>query len=1319
MGRKRRVVWIVGLSILGVLVAGWLGLQAYLSSSSAKTFVASQLSEIIGLPVEVHSLDVGVGSSSLAFRIADPNAAQPYDVVQVESAQTDVSLTDLATGRASPSEVVLKGLALQLRVSKDDKILTTLPVTGDAKGKVGALPTVRLEGGSICIRQDGRPEFRLEGIQSTLTPNGDDLHLTGVVHDPKWGQWDLRGELHTKEGSGHVVLAATEIPLAREQLTSVPFVPESVWRYVDASGLCGVKITLSYSKEDHFTYEVLLTPRGANLHVAAMGIPLHKVSGTVRITGPRVEILGGTAELAGGPMQVTGNLNFGPEPSVLKFSVEARGVDVRKLPAHWNVPREFEGQLRGKAELELRIYADGRVETLGGGDGLIENARFLGQPAEIRLKLRSRGGQFQFHSDQPMSVHPPHGVKGPLLQPAAILLAYATLVQPTPPTAQETKEVSTISATLTLRDVDIAQVLEKLNVQVGYAITGKATLEAKVAVPVGDAGKSRAYRINGRLTAKRLTIEGHVIQNLDAAMLFTDGKLTLSKFTAEVPSQEDEADPGRIRGTANAALDPPGLVSAHLEHTRLPVRPIVQAVSGLSTDVGGRVSGRVAFEAPAVRLGDSAAWNINAVLGSEQLTLFGRKVHKAQFRLTAVQGTARLQDLSATVEGIPMSVGATLDLAAPYSFHASLKTRVQEASSLQKLLPVVTVTLRGRLAMDADLRGTLSPLKYEASGSVVASELTAGRNRAEKISVDWTLTRERIRLRALSANVFQGKISGTADIPLAPEAAGRLDLSFQDIDSVAVSTTFPVLPVRLTGRVSGQVTSIIPPTAGGKPREYSAALTLDAPRLTIQGIPAERLTGKVTVVGRDIEYKLEGHALGGTFDIIGKHPVERAPVDDSKEHGAVQLRGMDLGRLAGVIGRSSFAGLSGRFDLSFSYNSDFSAGTGRFLLRRLGWGEESLASELSGRLRLQAGQLETSEISGTLAGGSLRARGRLSFDGYRRDYIAITLSGADAGRLFGPLFDDPHTLRGGVSLTFRGWFGEGFHGTGLVYVPRGEVYGLEATEMRLPFAVTTGAFGYGKFVLRDAEGRISGGRVAGNLSYEWGYAAHVGGTLHFSNIRIGGLVRSLRDSSLIGNGRVSGRFDLSGTQVRSVHDLTGQLTARLSQTSVRELPVLRQTAQFLSPRIGAKAFEDGGIQGRLANGVFRIERFALVSPSAKFFASGAVTLAGRLDLSVVAMTGQLGWTGGSLGRLMSIVPAVGPVPLSAVTAASEFLSNRTIRLQVTGTFDHPAVRVNASALLAEEAVRFLVRTYTPINPSNPIGGTVGAAVGSSPFDRSR
>ena len=77
----------------------------------------------------------------------------------------------------------------------------------------------------------------------------------------------------------------------------------------------------------------------------------------------------------------------------------------------------------------------------------------------------------------------------------------------------------------------------------------------------------------------------------------------------------------------------------------------------------------------------------------------------------------------------------------------------------------------------------------------------------------------------------------------------------------------------------------------------------------------------------------------------------------------------------------------------------------------------------------------------------------------------------------------------------------------------------------------------------------------------------------------------------------------------------------------------------------------------------------------------------------------------ALLRLLRLsIPAVGPIPLAAINEASSYLSNRTVRLTVTGSIGAPSIQVNASRLLTESAVRFFLNQAPVPIPSVPGAG---------------
>ena len=223
----------------GVLTgAARVGVGRYLSSARGKALVADRLGTALGMPVEVSDVDVGDDTSSFRFRVMDP-ADPKAEVLAVRSASADVSAADFMTGRVAPSALNLSGAALTLRVGPDGQVLTPLPAL---PGSGGMVPTVAIADGRICIRQEGRPDFAVSGVNLKLEPAGHVVALSGTVNDPKWGAWTVRGELRRDTRTGWVELASKDAPLDPELLATIPFVSANLFDEVRSADRAAVTV---------------------------------------------------------------------------------------------------------------------------------------------------------------------------------------------------------------------------------------------------------------------------------------------------------------------------------------------------------------------------------------------------------------------------------------------------------------------------------------------------------------------------------------------------------------------------------------------------------------------------------------------------------------------------------------------------------------------------------------------------------------------------------------------------------------------------------------------------------------------------------------------------------------------------------------------------------------------------------------------------------------------------------------------------------------------------------------------------------------------
>jgi len=1321
------------------------GVGIYLATPAGKAMVARQIASRIGMPVEVQSVRIGLVSSSIGMRVFDPAAPDPAkaEVLAVESASADVSLFGILRGQFAPTEVDLRGVNLLLHVSADGEVLTTLPKTSGGGAPGTATPAITLTGGRLTVRQEGRPEFALQNLDLRVTTTADGgARLDGTIDDPAWSKWSVAGEISGTSPGGWVELATGDGPLTMDRLTSVPFVPPAVWESVRADGRGAVKVRVWKSAGDDIEYSVDITPAAADLTLPDASVTLNKVTGLIRVTGAEVKLTGTKAELAGGTLAVDGDLNFGGDPTTVALKVAAEGLDIRRLPPEWKLPRDFAGKLKGQADLTLRIHDDGRIEPDGGGEGVITDVKVLDFDADdIPIRLRKSGDRYEFQQPKTKAT----GLRGTRRAPvrcaaprAAELVAISADFEPQdpapqkkdpPPPAKEPKKDSdpkadddstTLDATIRLRDIEIAELLDRLKVKLDYKIAGKITVEAAIAVPVTGALSSSAYEFTGSVSSPALRLEGLTVREFAAKMTYKDGKLTLNDLSGKIDQPGRPAgEAGVFRGTATAAVSPPGDATASLKIDRVPLGEVLKAAPGFAADVRGTVSGKVSLKAPYEKLWDPELWTGSGDVTSDELVVEGRAAKGVRLAGEVAGGKLVIKDAGLSLEGIPVTAEGTFGLTDKLAFSAVVRTSGADVTDLRKLVPEVEIPapVEGVLETETKVTGTVSPLAFTAAGTVTASKLRLARSTANRVSVKWELTRDKLTVSELKAEAFGGTVTGSADVPFDREKAGKFEVAFKELDAAVATELVPDFPVRIAGKVSGKVGGDIPPAKPGEPRVGNLNVDLTAPRLTVQGIPAERLVGKGTIRGGAVEYQLEGRTLGGSFEIKGRYPGKRKAADGmgAADRGSFRLTGLDLSRVATGVGFRSLAPLGGRVDVNFDFENDLSAGSGRVTVTRLQWGRDLIAEELTGQLTLQDGLLQLPEVTGRVAGGSLRARGRVFLTDTARNYFSVSIIGADAKRLLAPL-DAGDVLEGPLTVVVRGRLGSETRASGTVTLPRGSASGVPVTDLRVPFEFATSPGGLGRLSVREASATAGSGRIRAELTADWGLETRVDGKIRFTEVPLRAVSPALGESSLFGNGRITGRFDLNGRNVRSIDDLGGSLVATLNNTSVKEIPILRQATRFLNPSGLVKPFQAGDVRATLSRGTFRIQRLALANPAAQLFAEGTLTTSGRVDLDVVAHTGTIGPDVRGLRLFGLRLPSLGPIPIGLIRDVSDFLSNRTVRLTITGTTDNPIVRVNVGALLTDQAVRFFLSRYVvPADAAAILG--LGAGFSSMNNDR--
>lgn len=881
-----------------------------------------------------------------------------------------------------------------------------------------------------------------------------------------------------------------------------------------------------------------------------------------------------------------------------------------------------------------------------------------------------------------------------------MLAALLTLLIQPPAPAPAADDPTVVRANLRLKDVDLGELVAKANVNLPVKLSGKISVDVAAEIPLTEARTLKAYKVRGKATVPALAVGDFAFRDVAADIDFSNGVLTLTELSAKVPDPARPAAPGLIRGSAKFGVDPRGDLSADLKLTDVPVGEVLKAHPDLAGLAAGPLSGALDFRLPADKLNSLAAAVADGHLASPGLTAAGRKLGPTRLDLKLRDGVARVTDATSTVEGLPVRGSASVTLSGKYPFEATVTTRPTEVADLAKLAGpgALPVDVRGKVELTAAATGTLSPLAYSLGGKAAAAELVVGTARLDKVSFDYKLTEAALTLSDLKAEAFGGTAAGGGTVPLRETDPGEFSVTLTDLDASALTKAVPSLPLKLDGRVGGTVSGTLPPAEAGKPRAATVAVDVQAPRLRVQGVPTSRLRGKVDYAPGALVYKLTGESLGGTFDLDGTYPLAAKP-GDAPGGGAFRLNRVQLRRLAEALDAPGLAPLRGRLYVAVRYRYDAAGrgpfGEGEVRINDFGWSELGGTrdrSDLVAPVRVTPEAIDLPDLAGQLAGGVLRGRVRYNLARPDRSYYNLTLDKANADRLLAPFgAGDGFGRATKLSVQVRGTLGRELRGTGSVTASRAAVAGTDLSDLRVPFEYAVAPGAGGQVTVRDLNAQAAGGRVTGQAVYRWGAASTLEGGFRF----VGVSLRQLLGISVgITAGRFNGRFDFAGRDAKTVNDITGVLSGSFNDPNPFDAPVLRQLQPFLNPRQILTPLSEGDVRARLAGGVFRVERFTLSGNNLRVYADGTLALNGRIDLDFKAQTGQV--AGGAGALALFGIPAVGPIPIGAVIRASQFLSNRSVLLKVTGTVDNPTVQVNVAALLADEAIRYFLGGINPL-----------------------
>lgn len=741
---------------------------------------------------------------------------------------------------------------------------------------------------------------------------------------------------------------------------------------------------------------------------------------------------------------------------------------------------------------------------------------------------------------------------------------------------------------------------------------------------------------------------------------------------------QTEADAARL--TADIALD-----NADIEQ-------LVRNLSAQSSPITGQLSFQLRTELPIDTIRDPRTYQGTGRAELPRVSIAGRELRGITSAIRLLDGEVHFPAIRADLEGIAIAGGARLRPANDFGYHATLEVRQGDAAVVHRLLRErrPAFDLEGQFALSTELRGTLKPFTLTARGTSRARALKVDDVRIDTFHCRWASEGQRVSVTDLRAELYGGTLTGGAVLPFGGGEPGSVAFRFEQIDLGDLDSDVRGLPFELQGRASGSLKGAFAVSGPDQPSDFAARIDVQAEHLRVQGLPASNLSASIDYRKPAVDYRCEGDLLGGRFLVQGRLPSRGAPAGPAPE-GRLRVDGVRLARLwPEVGGGESLRNLKGVLDVDLGFRhegpSGQPSGSGRFVLRRLRWGDADLADTLRGDVVVDRQRLRLRDLTATIGQGLLNGQVSLDLGGTPHGWFTVRAQNIEAARLLVPWGEWGRQVQGPVDLHLRGTIGREWTGAGRLSLARGRVLGVEVADLQAPLDFGFAPqFGHGQVSLREAGAQVAAGRVTARASLGWGDSTRLEGQLRFVNVDVQPLLRQAAELSEAGGGRMSGRADFSANDLRSLDDLTASIDASFAQAQTMEFPILRRLMPFLLPgQTASPTFTGGDLQAHLSRGVVRVQRLTLAGTLLQLLLEGTVTLQGRLDLSVTAHPGQ-----SDRAPLNFRLPG-GPVPPNLLRQATGFLTNRLVRLHIGGTTRNPTVQVEPLPVLSEDGLRFFL-----------------------------
>jgi hypothetical protein len=640
-----------------------------------------------------------------------------------------------------------------------------------------------------------------------------------------------------------------------------------------------------------------------------------------------------------------------------------------------------------------------------------------------------------------------------------------------------------------------------------------------------------------------------------------------------------------------------------------------------------------------------------------------------------------------------------IGLKQPFAFGGELSLRGANIETITKIIkrapgPIAS----GKVDFSAVADGEIATQRWQAQGTIRGSELQVSNRVLGETQLNFVASPTTFTVATAPTGFLGGSLQATASFAerVGDQGAPRLTGTIADVPAAVLA--------KLSGfreAVDGLVRCQFEAHSFSDLSSLQANIVASADAVALRNASFKNVSAWITLVEGTGHLQFDADVFGGRVGVeadalIGElakltpeqwQDVSQLPVDASASVTNVRLRHVwpllgqqrALRPLRGVVNVTLQRGDTERFQSTIA-NVQVS-------VRDLRWDNLLWSNQIRAGLVLDQHSLELRELTGPLAGGKLSGRGKVMLDETRNGTFELSANRVGLGKLLVPIDRSGDLADGPLSVRVQGRLGRRPSGRALVAMDRGDAGPLSFAQLRVPidWSIDPGSKSI-QWRTTNAGVELGGGRVITNAKGRWNGKLDMSLATTARRVDTGRILKHKTGSG----GFLDGTLRLTARGASRPEDFMGTFNATLSDAQSLRMPVLNNMTKFLGSLPTATSFDESKVQGRLGNGIIHLDRLSMSAANAQILVEGTATLQGRLNLQVMAKTDESGPADKLLELADTPLMLAAPAPIAIVAKANEALKDRVIHLRVGGTAARPAIRLEPTRQLGQEAIKFFM-----------------------------